>query len=128
MLFPCLYTFFLTHNLPLPSLSCSQDVEDKVQKTFPTPIDKVRMSLKRLKARPAQLNDEIFMFFTPQWALKDAHETIDKTKKKKSVLPVERMHTILQKVSWNCHIVEASAITLINLMFTCVLGTFTTEN
>lgn len=35
-----------------------------------------------------------------QWALADARDTIDKTKKKKSVLPVDRMHTLLQKVSF----------------------------
>lgn len=33
-----------------------------------------------------------------QWALADARDTIDKTKKKKSVLPVDRMHSLLQKV------------------------------
>lgn len=50
-----------------------QDIEDRVEKTFPTPID--------------------------QWALKDARDSIDKSKKKKSILPVDRVHSMLQKVS-----------------------------
>ena len=36
-----------------------------------------------------------------KWALADARDTIDKTKKKKSVLPVDRMHKLLQQVSGN---------------------------
>ena len=49
-----------------------KDIEERVGKTFPTPIDK--------------------------WALTDARDIIDKSKKKKSVLPVDRVHTMLQKV------------------------------
>lgn len=80
-----------------------QDVEDKVQKTFPTPIDKVSDDWLNISIRCGENShrktSQSFSFFPPpQWALADAHDTIDKTKKKKSVLPVERMHTILQKV------------------------------
>lgn len=54
-------------------IDSSQDIEERVSKTFPTPIDK--------------------------WALKEARDIMDKSKKKKSVLPVDRVHSLLQKVS-----------------------------
>ncbi|XP_062140186.1 protein son of sevenless [Drosophila sulfurigaster albostrigata] len=53
---------------PLPH--SVQDVEEKVNKSFPVPI--------------------------VQWALKEANEVIN-SKKRKSLLPTERVHTLLQK-------------------------------
>ncbi|EDW27330.1 GL21232 [Drosophila persimilis] len=64
----CLRLLAMLCAKPLPH--SVQDVEEKVNKSFPTPID--------------------------QWALKEANEAIN-SKKKKSVLPTERVHTLLQK-------------------------------
>ncbi|XP_053691808.1 protein son of sevenless [Sabethes cyaneus] len=47
------------------------DVDERIRRTFPTPIDK--------------------------WALDEASQTIDKSKKKKTVFPADRVHTLLQK-------------------------------
>ncbi|XP_050089675.1 protein son of sevenless isoform X2 [Anopheles aquasalis] len=47
------------------------DVEERISRTFPNPIDR--------------------------WALSEARDSIDKSKKKKPVLPVDRVHTLLQK-------------------------------
>lgn len=49
-----------------------KDIEDRVAKTFPTPIDK--------------------------WALTEARATIDKSRKKKVVLPLNQIQNLLQKV------------------------------
>ncbi|KAH8410197.1 hypothetical protein KR009_008114 [Drosophila setifemur] len=64
----CLRLLAMLCAKPLPH--SVQDVEEKVNKSFPAPID--------------------------QWALNEAKEVIN-SKKRKSVLPTERVHTLLQK-------------------------------
>ncbi|EDV58635.1 protein son of sevenless [Drosophila erecta] len=64
----CLRLLAMLCAKPLPH--SVQDVEEKVNKSFPAPID--------------------------QWALNEAKEVIN-SKKRKSVLPTEKVHTLLQK-------------------------------
>lgn len=54
-----------------PSPHTVADVEQRIWRTFPKPLD--------------------------DWALKEARVAIDKSKKLKPVLPVDRVHTLLQK-------------------------------
>lgn len=57
-----------------------KDIEDRVARTLPTPID--------------------------GWALTEARDTIDKSKKKKLVLPFNQIQNLLQKVSSETHSID----------------------
>lgn len=65
-------TFIMIFLILFTNISILQDIEEKVRKNFPSPID--------------------------CWALNEAKETLV-SKKRKSVLPTERVHTLLQKVN-----------------------------
>ena len=59
-------------NRRLLTVALLQDVEEKVEKTFPNAINK--------------------------WAIQDARSVLEKGKKRSVVLPVEKVHNLLVKV------------------------------
>lgn len=71
----------------------SQDIAERVGKTFPNPIE--------------------------SWALREARETIDKSKKKKPVLPVDRIHLML------CKVRQTIFICILQLIYFALLGCIT---
>ncbi|XP_065168623.1 protein son of sevenless isoform X2 [Atheta coriaria] len=73
-----------------PSPISVQDVEDRVQSTFPKPIDK--------------------------WALKEAQDALHKGKKYKSVLPVDKIHNLLQKELHHCKFDTAVSLFLVAVL------------
>ena len=60
------------HNRRLLTVALFQDVEEKVEKTFPNAINK--------------------------WAIQEARCVLEKGKKRSVVLPVEKVHNLLVKV------------------------------
>ena len=68
----CALIYLLKQQLVTNMLIFPQDVEEKVEKTFPNAINK--------------------------WAIQEARSMLEKGKKKSVVLPVEKVHNLLVKV------------------------------